>query len=143
MNKVRVYYPSEMADLSNRNTLMELLKSKQRFEVSAKELDTAIQDRIEWVTHPESANLFVLPHDWNYYYDKGMEKMAFAFCENAALDNKVVLSFAGGDQGITVPVPENTMVYRQSGYRSKLRLNERTAPFFLSDPVTIFLKKKE
>lgn len=143
MNKVRIYHPTQLADLSLRDTLMELLKSKERFDRSAKPLDAAIQEHIEWVTQPELADIYLLPHDWSHYYQNGLEKEAIGFCNEAAEHNKIVLSYSGGDQGITVPVGENTIVYRQSGYRSKLRTNERTAPFFLSDPIEFFLETRE
>jgi hypothetical protein len=141
--KIKLFYPTELFNENHRDSWFELLKSKQRFERDGRPLDQRIQKKIEWVDTEAEADLFILPHDWSYYYKKGNHQEGIKFCENANVMGKKVLSFSGGDQGITVPVPDNTIVYRQSGYRSKRKVNERTSPFFLSDPITVFLQKEE
>lgn len=143
MSKIKLHYPRALFFQNDRNSYFELLKSKLRFENKNSVLDAAIQAKIEWVHDAQLADAFVLPHDWNYYFKQRKERDAIDFCIEADKNRKRVLSSTGGDQGITVNVPENTIVYRQSGYSSKMRSNERTAPFFLSDPITVLLKKDE
>lgn len=143
MIKTKLWYPEALFDAKNRGSWFELIKSKQRAEKNAAALDVTIQDHITWVDKPKDAEVYVLPLHWNYYYAHGRQAEAIAFCNEANKKGVLVLSYAGGDQGITPPVDEKTLVYRQSGYRSKRKSNERTAPFFLSDPIEVFLGKKE
>ena len=143
MTKIKLWYPEDLFDKNQRGSWFELIKSKERFERKNNKLDGTIQKQIEWVNSSEKADALILPLDWGYYYASKIQKRAITFCEEAYKKGKTVLSHSGGDQGITVPVPENTIVYRQSGYRSKKKSNERTVPFFLSDPVTEFLNIEE
>jgi hypothetical protein len=149
---IRAWYPINLFNPNRRDAWFELIKSKQRFERDARQIDAAIQSYIQWVENEKEADLYVLPMDWIYYFNQNIEKLALDFCLKAYNNKKIVLSFCGGDYGITLPVKENTIVYRQSGYRSKRKPNERTTPFFLSDPISnfldineeeLFLKKKE
>ena len=113
-----------------------MIKSRERYSRKGNDLDKRIQDRLEWVEDRAKADIYLLPLLWNSYYKQKREGDALAFCHAANAEGKTVLSTSGGDQGITVPVPDNVIVYRQSGYRSKRKPTERTAPFLLSDPVT-------
>jgi hypothetical protein len=139
-----IYYPKELFFQEHNSSVFEVLKSKMRLEAKQKPVDIALQKVLHWVDTPDDAQFWVLPHDWSVYFSK-LEwfNQAFAFCDQAEASGKIVLSFSGGDQGITVPVGNHVIVYRQSGYRSKLHPNERTAPFFLSDPIEHFIKKSE
>jgi len=143
MTKIKIWYPEKLFDKNQRNSWFELIKSKERFERKQNQIDGSIQNQIEWVDSADSADVYVLPQDWGYYYSINRQVDAIKFCKEAFKKGVTVLSNSGGDQGITVPVPENTIVYRQSGYRSKRKANERTIPFFLSDPITSLLKMEE
>lgn len=120
----------------------ELLKSKIRAEEKSRKDDQIIQSMICW-TSEEEADFWVLPMDWNYYYQNNMVKDALQFCEKAQLKNKKVLSFTGGDYGISVPTPPNVILYRITGYTTRLRKQERIFPFFLSDPIQKFFDEGE
>jgi len=139
MTKIKLWYPNDLFDKNQRGSWFELIKSRERCERKNNKLDGTIQNQIEWVDSLVKADALILPLDWSYYYARKTQKLAIKFCEDANSFGKIVLSNSGGDQGITVPVPENTIVYRQSGYRSKKKNNEKTTPFFLSDPVSVFL----
>lgn len=140
---IKLYYPKELYDSEQRSAWFELLKSKERFERDGKEIDARIQQEIEWVDTIDKTDVCILPMYWNYYYNKGNHSKAIDFCEQAALFNKKVLSHSAGDLGISVPVDSHVKVYRQSGYRSKLKSNEICAPFFLSDPVGKFIETEQ
>jgi hypothetical protein len=144
MFKYKIYFPPHLLFDSHRNSLFELLKSKFRLSETKKPVDVAIQNILQWVETPEEALFWVLPHDWSVYYSNPLwMSQALDFCSAAEKTGKTVMSFSGGDQGITVPVSNNCLVYRQSGYRSNRRSNERTAPFFLSDPIEFFIPESE
>lgn len=140
--KFKIYFDPQLADYVERQQLFEILKSKERHDKKPSELDINLQGNIDWVIEAETADFWVLPMLWNYYYDRNLQQQAIAYCERAFVAGKKVLSMSGGDQGITIPVKENTIVYRQSGYRSKLKKNERTMPFILTDPVGVFLENE-
>ncbi len=141
--KLKVYYPPHLFDKNLRSSWFELVKSKERLERSNREFDQKVQSLLSWQDSPNNAEVWILPLDWNYYYLNDRKEEALAFCREADEKGIIVLSYTGGDQGITVPAPKNTIIYRQSGYRSILSENERTAPFFLSDPVGKFVKDEE
>lgn len=143
MKKLKIYFPAPLFDEKERGSWFELLKSKDRLQRNNRPIDKRIQEKLQWVESPEEADKAILPHDWSFYYQRKREREALQFCEQMNAAGKQVLSSSGGDQGITVPVSANVLVYRQSGYRSTLKPNERTAPFFLSDPITAFLNKEE
>jgi hypothetical protein len=143
MDKIKVWYPEYLFNKDDYASWFELLKSKKRFQENQSILDVNIQELIEWVEVESQAEIFILPLDWNYYYNKGIQNLAIDFCKQANSKQITVISSCGGDQGITVPVPNNTIVYRQSGYRSKKKNNERTAPFYLSDPISNFIDISE
>ena len=143
MNRIKIWYPNQLFNAEMRDSWFELIKSKERFDRKNSILDANIQNSIEWVEDESFADIYLLPQHWNYYYERKRQNEAIDFCKSAYKKGITVLSTSGGDQGITVPVPNNTIIYRQSGYRSKRKENERTSPFFLSDPVTEFLKIEE
>jgi hypothetical protein len=143
MSKIKLWYPNHLFNPDLSAFWFELLKSKQRFERDQRPVDAKIQEAIEWVDKEVEAEVYVLPLDWSYYYKHNLQDTAIDFCKQAKSEQKIVLSFSGNDFGITMPLPDNTLLYRQSGYRSKKKMNERTAPFYLSDPVSNFIKIEE
>ena len=143
MNKIKVYYPPELFREKDRGDWFELIKSKERWERKQRPIDGKIQAVLTWVEDRVDADVWILPMNWNVYFFQNKQDQALAFCRVAEKLGKRVLSFTGGDQGITLDLPSNVTVYRQSGYRSKFRENEKTAPFFLSDPVGKFVETEE
>lgn len=73
--------------------------------------------------------------DWSYYQRRGELKPALSLCLEAAHLRLPLLTTSGGDFGITLNLPETTIVHRQSGYRSRLRPGEHAMPVFFTDPV--------
>ncbi len=141
--EINIYYPEALLDQTERSSWFELVKSKQRLEESVIVPDQIVQENLSWKTDPQDADYWILPMDWRYYYRNGKKEAALNFCREAAQHQKGVLSFTGGDYGITVPVPNNTIVYRPNGYRSKRKENERTMPVVFSDPVEAFFEDDE
>lgn len=140
--RIKMYYPEALFEKKQKAYCFELLKSKIRAEEKSRENDEMIQSMISWTTE-EEADLWVLPMDWNYYYLHKMEKDALQFCKKAHLNQKKVLSFTGGDYGISVSTPPNVIIYRITGYSSRLRKQERIFPFYLTDPVQKFFGREE
>lgn len=138
--KLKCYFSEELWDREQRGLWFELIKSRQRLEKSQKPADKAIQSYIDWTT-AENSDVWVLPMDWNHYYQQGKVKEAMHFCLQADASGKTVLSYTGGDYGIKVPAPSNVIIYRAAGYSSRLRPQERVAPFLLSDPIKGFFQR--
>jgi len=137
--KLKCYCPEDLWDKGERGFWFELIKSKERLERSAKPADQIIQSFIEW-TVLEEAELWVLPMHWNYYYQEGRVEEAMQFCKQAKSLGKIVWSYTGGDYGITVPVPHNVMIYRATGYKRRLKPQEKIAPVFINDPISIYFQ---
>ena len=135
MKTIKIYTPKTRHDVQKRADWFELLKSKERRERKGNEIDTRLQQAIEWVEQKEQADLWMLPMDWKYYKSEGTIQAAMAFCEEAAAHQKPVWTFNGGDYGLELDVPKTTRVYRMSGYQSLKTLSDSGMPFFLSDPV--------
>ena len=139
--KTKVYYPEHLLYSSNINDLFFLIKAKQRAESGSANFKE-ITDLLDFVTEIDAADLVLLPLDWNYYFQVKKEKEAMAFVSEVAKSGKVILSSTSGDFGITMDLPETCIVYRITGYKSRLRPNERIHPFFLSDPIETMFKGK-
>lgn len=137
MNKINIAY-LENAQISD-NELFELLKSKHR-ALRKKPDDEYIQKHLHWVQDLDEASFWILPNSINQYYKSGKNKVLLdKAIKQAIRHNKQLLLSTTGDYGITLPYSENYLVYRCSGYSSKLNRNEKIMPFFLSDPIqTIF-----
>ena len=130
----KLYYPEELFDPKTRRSWFELIKSRHRLEQKENQVDREIQSYIEWSEDPNMADAWILPMDWNYYYSQNRTVEARAFCEKAHSSGKKVLSFTGGDFGITMKLWDNVIVYRNASFGSRMLANERITPFYLSDP---------
>jgi len=125
------------------NELFELYKSKRR-AIRQKKEDIEIQNHIFWTEKPNDANFWILPNSINEYHKTKKFKRIFnTALQNALKFNKKTLLFSSGDYGISLPNAKHYIVYRCSGYTSKLKANEKILPFFLTDPLSnISITKK-
>jgi hypothetical protein len=84
----------------------------------------------------EQADLAVLPLNWNYYLERGELGCVAEFIDAARRAERLVMSYVGGDEGVTVP-PEFDDVYviRASGLRSRKRKRQLAQPVFFDDPL--------
>jgi len=82
----------------------------------------------------------ILPLDWSCYFRVKEQIKVVKWCEEVAKIGKPLLSFTGGDYGISVPTPENVILYRTGGYTSRLRPQEKVIPVFFSDPIQGFFQ---
>lgn len=133
---IKFYYPKHLTDSSERAHLFELIKSRNRLTRKYSYIDSVLQSYIVWVEHPEQADIFILPMSWNYYYLKKKLNAVRSFLEKVSTHNKLVWSVTTGDHGISIPKSNNLIVYRVSGYKSKLQSHERVTPAFFEDPFT-------
>lgn len=88
------------------------------------------------------SSLVVLPMSWNYYRRQGRIPLAMALVQRAAATGKKVLSWTNGDFGVKVPPIENLIVFRQSGYRSRLPASHQGMPVFFGDPLKRFYNRE-
>lgn len=137
-----LFYPSSHYDRSKRGAVFPLLKPFIKTEgftdadrvamYHVSEKDFEISNRIE------DADFVVLTMSWNYYIDKNIEKQAIEFVKQCDGLNKKVLIWNSGDYGVKIPDFQNTIIFRESGYRSRLSKNEYTLPAFIKDPLKAF-----
>ena len=134
--KIKFYYPDYLYDKTQRNYTFELLKVKEKAEsATSKPFIVNLAAHFEIVSEITDADLCILPMAWNYYFLAKRVDEAKEFIEKASSHNKTTLSSTVGDFGISLDLPQNCLVYRITGYRSKLKSNERIFPFYLSDPI--------
>lgn len=95
------------------------------------------------VKSPGQADATILPMAWNYYLESGSKERALAFYKVARKNNLPVFSCNDGDFGVRVPNLEGMIVYRTSGYLSKLPPAHRGMPVFIADPLKRHLKKDD
>ncbi|XLS28474.1 exostosin family protein [Flavobacteriaceae bacterium M23B6Z8] len=99
-------------------------------------------DRYTLVSNLEAADLCILPMSWNYYVNSNKVALAKTFVEAAEAAHKKVVSFTSGDYGVKVPYYQHLIVYRQSGYRSRLPETHLGIPVFITDPLRKHFKRE-
>ena len=80
------------------------------------------------------ADLVILTMSWNYYYKKNKKEQALHFIEQAKQAKKTVWVSLLGDFGLEFPNFNNIIVFRSSGYFSKLPSWHKGLPVFITDP---------
>ncbi len=83
----------------------------------------------------ETSDYVVLSMSWNFYISEKKVSEAETVVQEAALQDKKVLSFMIGDFGVKVKDYDNLLVFRQSGEKSKLSVNHKGYPAFIEDPL--------
>jgi hypothetical protein len=83
---------------------------------------------------PGSADIHVLPYEWNYYIWTQKINEARAQAMQAAIYDKQILVWHSGDLPPIIPLP-NAICFQSALYRSRLRANQHAVPFFVADPL--------
>ncbi len=91
----------------------------------------------------EEADLVFLTMAWNYYVNTDRKDIAISFVKQCELLNKKVIAFNAGDFGVNIPVFDNLIVLRPSGYKSKFSKNEYSMPAFIEDPLPQYFNSNE
>jgi hypothetical protein len=122
-----LYYPKELFDASSRWHIFPLLKSLLKEENAKTELFLIVNTI-------QKANCVIIPMSWNYYYRCNTIKQVLDYYKTIP-SNKRVISFVFGDKGVRVPRKFKGLVFRTSGFRSKLPKNHIGMPVFIEDPL--------
>lgn len=135
--KIKIYFPNELIYTSRINDMFILIKAKLRVEQKQKNVKNfkEILKHVSFVNDIAIANLVVLPQDWNVYFRLKKVKEVMDFVTEVSKSRKIIISSTSGDFGISQDLPMNCIVYRITGYKSKLKPNERIFPFYLTDPI--------
>ncbi len=138
-SKMKLYFPENHYDNNYRSHVFPLLKpfikgdgftDTERIEmygVSEKEfcLVSTITD----------ADYVVLPMSWNYYVETKQVHKAEILIQEAKEYNKKLVIVITGDYGVAIPNLKNAVVFRASGYRTKLNESHQGIPVFINDPL--------
>ena len=122
-----LFYPIDLFDSSSRWHIFPLLKSLLKEENFKTEMFSIVNTI-------EEASCIVIPMSWNYYYRCHKVKQVLDFYKTIPR-NKMVISFVFGDKGVRVPKKFKGLVFRTSGFRSKLPKNHIGLPVFVDDPL--------
>ena len=128
------YYPDNFFESKARWHIFPLLKALLKEEGHQYE-DFQISDTFN------HADCVILPMSWNYYYRIDCIDQILNYCSNLPRD-VLVISFVFGDFGVKVPNAYKGLVFRTSGYRSKLPENHIGMPVFIDDPVAKYVTKE-
>lgn len=136
---MKLYYPKQLYIAGNRGYMFPLLKpflkvdsftNKERIELyGVSEKDFCFTERIE------EADKVILPMSWNYYLKTKTTQKAIAVIDEAKRLKKEVWIVMVDDFGMVFPKYDHCIVFRSSGYRSKLSLNHIGIPSFVNDPL--------
>ncbi|MBR9758580.1 MAG: exostosin family protein [Algicola sp.] len=139
---MKLYYPQDHYNAAHRGEVFPLLKPFLKAEgftdAERIKLYGVSQQDYTFVNTIQEAEVVILPMSWNYYTKTHQLKKAKAFIENAAQLNKKVWIAMLGDSGLPIPNYKHTLVFRASGYASKLPKNHRGLPVFITDPLQRF-----
>lgn len=94
----------------------------------------AIYEQVEDVVE---ANVVIVPVAINYYYQNKRLDELHNFINEALRHGKKVWAYTSGDYGITFR--KDVILFRFSGFESKLGENEHILPSFVSDPYRKYL----
>jgi len=138
---IKIHYPEQFFDATDRGSWMELLRSKDRFlgGRGAAE-DALLHEEIEWVDSPKESDMLVLPMDWLYYYQRKMQDKVLAWA-NEWKGKKSVISQSSGDHGITVT--EGIWQFRPNIYASRSSKYQLAVPPFFPDPMATIFQQSE
>ncbi|PWI31515.1 hypothetical protein DI383_02270 [Flavobacteriaceae bacterium LYZ1037] len=139
---MKIHYPKITYNKAERAHLFPLLKpfiKKGEFNDEERISTYAISEQdISFVDKLEDADIGILPMSWNYYVTKKKQKEALDFIDLAnGLDKKVWVIMLG-DMGLVIPDLKNIVLFRASGYRSKLPITHQGLPIFITDPLKAY-----
>lgn len=89
---------------------------------------------LEYCKEQSEADAFLLPFNWNYYFEEGEVQDAMALIKEYQYWNKPIYTWAVGDYTLKIPIGE-FILFRQSAYKSYRRKNEHACPVIIRDPL--------
>ena len=136
---MKLYYPKQLYIAGNRGYMFPLLKpflkantftDEERIELyGVSEKDYFFTESIE------AADKVILPMSWNYYLKTKTTQKAIAVIDKAKRLKKEVWIVMVDDFGMAFPKYDHCIVFRSSGYCSKLPNNHIGIPSFVNDPL--------
>lgn len=143
---MKLYYNKSHYDKTYRRHLFPLLKPfiKQESFTDTERIEMyAISERdVTFVKNIEASDIVILTMSWNYYEMTNQMTLAFNIVKQAKALNKTVLSVNIGDFGVVLPKLSRVLIYRESGYRSKLSKLHQGMPVFITDPLQKYYNSK-
>ncbi|MFC5195473.1 exostosin family protein [Bizionia hallyeonensis] len=141
---MKIHYPEIAYSEVDRSQLFPLLKpflKSEAFTDDARKRMYAITDKdVSFVSELEQADIAILPMSWNYYTRENIQDVALAYINLATRMHKPVWIVLLGDIGLPIPELKNTIVFRASGYQTKLPIWHQGMPVFIADPLEGFYK---
>lgn len=141
---LKLYFDYSQYDKRYRGQLFPLLKpflkgegytDRERIEAyGVSEQDFELVDEIE------KADVFVLAMSWDYYIQQNKMDLVHVMIAEAAKVNKIVWTVSLGDVGYKLPFYKHVVVFRSSGFKSKLPNSHKGMPVFIADPLKIFFE---
>lgn len=139
---MKIYYPKIAYNKAERAYIFPLLKpfiKSGEFNDNQRYDTYAISEKdVEFVESMQEANIAILTMSWNYYLKEKKEKEALNFIRLANKAQIKVWMVMLGDVGLPIPSLQNTIVFRASGYRSKLPKWHKGLPVFITDPLKTY-----
>lgn len=80
------------------------------------------------------ADFYVIPYTWNFYHSANKIDALEKFINMVKNEKKPILIWQVGDFGMKVPY-KDLIVFKQTGFTSKLLNNEHILPAFVKDPL--------
>ncbi|MFD2550402.1 exostosin family protein [Bizionia sediminis] len=136
---MKLYYPKQHYDASQRGQVFPLLKAFIKgadfTDAQRQAMYSVSETDYNFVDNLADAEVVVLPMSWNYYVNENKQHLALELITSGAKLNKQVWLVLLGDVGLPIPVLQNTIVFRTSGYRRNLPAWHQGMPVFISDPL--------
>jgi len=137
--RMKIFYPKEHYNKNYRGHVFPLLKPFLKNETFTDEerikLYGISEKDFNFTDVIEKASLVILPMSWDYYLKTNQTHKAILLLDEAKRLNIKVCIVTVGDYGVKIPSLDGVLVFRMSGYRSKLDKTHFGIPVFIEDPL--------
>ena len=136
---MNIFYPKNHYNKNFRGHVFPLLKpffkNKTFTDEQRIQMYGVSERNYRFVDTLEEACIVILPMSWDYYLKFNQVESAEVLLRDAKKRNKKVYIVTVGDYGVKIPDYDNALIFRMSGYRSKLNNTHQGIPVFIEDPL--------
>ncbi|WP_298533207.1 exostosin family protein [uncultured Algibacter sp.] len=143
---LKIYFDNSHYDKRFRTQLFPLLRpfiKGENYTDTERIKDYGVSEKdFDLVDDIDYADVTILTMSWDYYIKQDQLDLARSFISETLANKKMVWAVSLGDIGFKLPPYKNVIVFRASGFKSKLPQMHLGMPVFKKDPLWAYFKTK-